>query len=414
MKFVFLTYGTDGDTRPLAALAKELIRRGHEARLLADRACAPLALAHGIPFTPLAGDIRQAVLPDGALGTVAQGRADLSRVTRACARIAREHTASWMATAAEAAAGCDVLVFSGLASYVGLAVAEALRIPCIGAGLWPMTPTREFGAAFLRPRRLPGWANRLTHHFFGALSWAMFRPAVEAARTQVFGLPPRRRMWSGYPILYGCSPALVPRPVDWPAKVSVSGAWQLGADAAWQPPPALASFLERGEPPVYVGFGSMAGLDPQALLQALHALARERRVLFYPGWSGIDLSGLPPDVFVLGDTPHDWLFPRTGAIVHHGGAGTSHAAARAGVPSVVVPFAGDQFFWSDRLVKAGVALACPASALGRNDLSGLVAAAGAPAMQAQARRVAAAMAGEDGIVAAVERMLGGAACVPLP
>jgi UDP:flavonoid glycosyltransferase YjiC (YdhE family) len=414
MKFLFLTSGTDGDTRPLAALAKELIRRGHDARLLADRACAPLALAHGIPFTALAGDIRQAVLPGGQLGAVTQGRADLSRVTRACARIAREHTGAWMATAAQEARGCDVLVFSGLASYVGLAVAEALRISCIGAGLWPMTPTREFGAAFLRPRRLPGWANRFTHRFFGALSWAMFRPAIDAARKQVFGLAPRRRMWSGYPVLYGCSPALVPRPADWPAEVSVTGAWQLGAQQAWQPPPDLAHFLAAGEAPVYVGFGSMAGLDPQGLLQALQRLALERRVLFYPGWSGVDPAALPPGVFVLGDTPHDWLFPRTCAIVHHGGAGTSHAAARSGVPSVVVPFAGDQFFWAGRLAQAGVALACPAQEPGRSDLAGLIAAATAPAMQARARRLARTMAKEDGIAAAVDAMLGGAARVPLP
>jgi UDP:flavonoid glycosyltransferase YjiC (YdhE family) len=414
MKFTILTYGTDGDTRPLAALAKELIARGHEAQLLADAGMAPLAKAHGIPFTALEGSIREAVLPGGALGEATRGQADFARVTRACARIAREHTADWMATAAQQAAGSDVLVFSGLASYVGLAVAEALRIPCIGAGLWPMTPTREFAAAFLRPRRLPGWANRLTHGMFGALSWAMFRPAVNAARAKVFGLAPRRRMWHGYPILYGCSPALVPRPADWPQDVHLTGAWQLGAQGAWEAPPALSAFLAGGEAPVYVGFGSMAGLDPQALLQAVHKLAAERRVLFYPGWSGIDLSQLPPEVFVLGDTPHDWLFPRTSAIVHHGGAGTSHAAARAGVPSVVVPFAGDQFFWAGRMAQAGVALSCPAADLGRTDLAGLVAGASAPGMRTRAGQVAAAMAREDGLKAAVERMLGGAARVPLP
>ncbi len=414
MKITFLTYGTDGDTRPLAALAKELIRRGHEARLLADRACAPLAREHGIPFTALAGDIRKAVQPGGTLGKSIDGRADMSRVARACAQLAREHTTAWMATARTAAQGSDVLVFSGLAAFVGLAVAEALAIPCIGTALWPLTPTREFGAAFLRPRRLPGWANRLTHQAFNGLTWAMFRPAVNAARREVFGAAPRRRMWQGYPTLYGCSPALLPRPHDWPAEVELTGTWQLPAAAGWQPPEPLSAFLAAGEAPVYIGFGSMAGMDPQALLEAVRGIASTRRVLFYPGWSGVDLSRLPPDVFVLGDTPHAWLFPRTAAVIHHGGAGTTHAAARAGVPSVVVPFAGDQFFWAERLRARGIGLACPMAEFAGADPVALLAAACAPAMHKRAREVAGEMALEDGVGRAANLILGGAARLPLP
>ncbi|WP_369679462.1 glycosyltransferase, partial [Burkholderia ubonensis] len=102
-------------------------------------------------------------------------------------------------------------------------------------------------------------------------------------------------------------------------------------------------------PPVYVGFGSMAGFDRASLTDALVTALDGRRALFYPGWSGIDTSALPKHVFVVGDTPHRWLFPRTSMVIHHGGSGTTHSAARAGVPSVVVPFAGDQFFWANRL-----------------------------------------------------------------
>lgn len=410
MKFTFVTYGTDGDTRPLVALARELIGRGHQVHLLSDISGAAFAQAHGVPFTALAGSMRDTVMPGGALSKIMQDGGDFSRITRACAQIAKDNTAAWMATTREVAQGSDALLFAGLAAFVGLAVAEELDIPCIGAGMWPMTPTREFATAFMRPRRLPGWANRMSHRFFTAMTWMLFRPAINEARKQVFGAAPRRRMWEGYPVLYGCSSALVPRPADWPENAELCGAWHLPPPTDWQPPESLAQYLSAGEPPVYIGFGSMAGFDRAKLLGVLVDAAGLRRVLFYPGWSGVDLSQLPRNFYVLPDTPHDWLFPRTSLIVHHGGAGTTHAAARAGLPSVVVPFAGDQFFWAGRIERAGIGRACTqASALDGPSLGQLMDAAGVPAVRKRARAVAAQMGLENGNAYAADRLLNGAA-----
>jgi UDP:flavonoid glycosyltransferase YjiC (YdhE family) len=210
-------------------------------------------------------------------------------------------------------------------------------------------------------------------------------------------------------MLYGCSPALLARPADWPPNAELTGAWALPAGQDWEPPPALLDFLAAGPAPVYIGFGSMAGIDQATLAGAVRAVAAGRRVLFQPGWSGIDPARLPPDVFVLDDTPHDWLFPRMALVVHHGGAGTSHAVARAGVPSVVVPFAGDQFFWAARMAGQGIAVTCPAAGLDGARLVQAVAAASAPRMRAQAQRVGQAMRDEDGVRTAVDRLLGGAA-----
>jgi sterol 3beta-glucosyltransferase len=99
----------------------------------------------------------------------------------------------------------------------------------------------------------------------------------------------------------------------------------------------------------------MAGFEQQGLLAEVVSAVAGRRALFYPGWSGVEASALPSNFFVVGDTPHSWLFPRVSVVMHHGGSGTTHSAARAGVPSVVVPFAADQFFWADRLRRLGVA-----------------------------------------------------------
>ena len=218
----------------------------------------------------------------------------------------------------------------------------------------PITPTAEFASPFLPPGKVPRWLNRASHRFVNALLWQAFKRATNAARASVCGLPPRKRVWTDHPMLYGVSPALLSGPGDWPSNVQACGQWRIDA-RAWAPSSELSAFLEAGDRPAYIGFGSMAGFDRTAMVGALtHALAG-RRALFYPGWSGIDASMLPKNVHVIGDTPHDWLFPQVSMAIHHGGSGTTHSAARAGIPSVVVPFAGDQFFWANRLQRLGVA-----------------------------------------------------------
>jgi sterol 3beta-glucosyltransferase len=177
----------------------------------------------------------------------------------------------------------------------------------------------------------------------------------------MFKLPPRKKVWTEQPMIYGVSPTLLPAPGDWPSNVHLCGQW-LSGNSDWTPPPALENFLGAGEAPIYIGFGSMTGFDKARLLDMLIEAMTDRRALFNPGWSGIDPKELPDNFLVIGDTPHDWLFPRTAAVIHHGGSGTSHSAARAGVPSIVIPFAGDQFFWAERLRVAGVA---PATVDGR-------------------------------------------------
>ncbi|WP_321943954.1 glycosyltransferase [Burkholderia cenocepacia] len=406
MKLVIATYGTEGDTRPLAALGRALLDAGHDVRLLADAATLGSAAALGVPSAPLSGDIRRAIAPEGALADAVRGRGGFNDTSKALAAIANANTAAWMQEVADASAGCDALLVSGLASFVGLSVAEYRRIPAIGTGMIPITPTAEFASPFLPPGKLPRWLNRASHRLVNALLWHAFRKSTNAARASVCGLPPRKHVWTDHPMLYGVSPALLSSPADWPANVHACGQWRIDA-RAWTPPPELSAFLDAGEPPVYIGFGSMAGFDRAALAAALTQALAGRRALFYPGWSGIDASLLPAHVRVIGDTPHDWLFPRVAMAMHHGGSGTTHSAARAGIPSVVVPFAGDQFFWANRLQRLGVA---DAPVAGRRVEAAALARAIAFAERGETKACAAALgtriAQEEGLqraVSAIER-----------
>jgi UDP:flavonoid glycosyltransferase YjiC (YdhE family) len=159
-----------------------------------------------------------------------------------------------------------------------------------------------------------------------------------------------------YPILYGFSPTVVPKPADWGERIHVTGYWFLERPSDWQPPADVADFIRSGPPPVYVGFGSMGNRDPREVTEiVLDALDRCRqRGVILTGWGGLSRADLPDNVFGIESMPFDWLFPRMSAVVHHGGAGTTSAGLRAGVPSVIVPFFADQPFWAERVCRLGV------------------------------------------------------------
>lgn len=402
MRFSIVTYGSEGDTRPLVGLSRGLVRAGHDVHLLADRSTLTTAETYSVSAKALAGDIKATITPGGTFSKLMKDGGDARHLAKAIAWIAGENTASWMKDVVEQARSSDAILFSGIASYVGLSAAEYLRIPAIGLGLWPISPTREFSSPLLPPWQMPGWLNRFSHQTVNALTWQLFRKKINAARHEVCEQAPRTRMWRDYPILYGMSRHLVPQPADWPKIWKVCGAWSVEPDI-WETPPALAEFLSSGEPPIYVGFGSMAGFDNKKLLSAVIEAVAGRRALFSPGWSGIDPTLLPDNFFVIGETPHNWLFPRTSMVIHHGGAGTSHTASRAGVPSIIVPFVGDQFFWAERLARAGVSPKYVVhTKIDAQALSGMIAFAESPEVARRARALGEAMAKEDGVSRAVE------------
>jgi sterol 3beta-glucosyltransferase len=195
----------------------------------------------------------------------------------------------------------------------------------------------------------------LTGRFFNQWRRERFHlPAIPLGKwpySQLHGQP--------LPMLYSFSPTVVPKPPDWGEHVHITGYWFLDPAPDWQPPARLVNFIESGPPPVYVGFGSMAHRNPQQTTQLVReALERSgQRGVFVAGWGGLAGDNLPhrsADLFTLDSISHAWLFPRVAAVVHHGGSGTTGAGLRAGVPSVLVPHAGDQPLWARRVTELGV------------------------------------------------------------
>jgi len=281
------------------------------------------------------------------------------------AKEAQRGAVAWAEGGLAACRGMD-LVLAGIGGlFVGLALAEKLELPLLQAYYIPFTPTRAFPSfLFLK---LPSWfggsLNRLSYHLSRQIMWQGFRLADRLARQKVLGLP-AAPFWGPTnndrvhhpPILYGFSPSVIPPAPDWDGNIHVTGYWFPYPEAGWTPPLALVEFLGGGAPPVYVGFGSMSNRKPEETADlVLQALARTgQRAIILSGWSGLHKADVPDSVFMLDSIPFSWLFPRVAAIVHHGGAETTAAALRAGVPSIVVPFFGDQPFWGRRVAELGV------------------------------------------------------------
>lgn len=405
MRLAILTYGTEGDTRPMVVLGQALARSGHKVFLLGETQSLGLAHQLAVPAAPLSGDIRALFARWDRSGARGAGKA-LVELTNA-------NAAAWMAQTLEAAQGCDAIVVSGLAGFVGLSVAERLGIPAIGAGMIPLTPSREFPSPFLPPGWIPARFNRASLAFTNQLLWRALRKALNRARADVLGLPSRKDLWTEHPMLYGISPTLLPQPKDWPAHAAICGQWAPTFAADFTAPSELAQFLATGPAPFYVGFGSMAGVDLPHMLKIVIKALDGRRAVVWPGWSDIGQAALPKNLLRIDATPHDWLFPRMAAVIHHGGSGTSHSAARAGRPSIVMPFIGDQPFWADRLYRLGVApRALSPARLNSAALADAISFVENPSVIARAADVRRAMAGEDGLstgVAMIERLVSGMA-----
>jgi UDP:flavonoid glycosyltransferase YjiC (YdhE family) len=217
----------------------------------------------------------------------------------------------------------------------------------------PFAPTRAFCSPGMPPIKLPGWANLWTHKFMHRQLWSLFAESASIARREVFGTIAKVRPIYDFPVLCGISKELVTRPGDWPVEHVICGHW-CSQKVDWQPPYELIDFI-GDEPPFYAGFGSPSAFVRAEALNALVDAVAGRRVVFSPGWSNIDRSVLPENFFIARDVPHEWLFPRVSLAIHHGGAGTTHTAARAGIPQVILPFGSDQFFWAGRVAARGAA-----------------------------------------------------------
>ncbi|MGI5418766.1 glycosyltransferase [Actinomadura luteofluorescens] len=350
-RIVIFAAGSRGDIQPCVALGRALRARGDDVRLVASARYSPMVAAAGLELAPLTADPMEILESDAGQELLAGGRNPV-KFLGGFRRILGPMAERLLAECSDACKGADLILGPTL-GFLPRHLGEHLGVPWALIHFQPSEPTGAFPHPFVPQARVLGpWANRATFHAVDQIAWQLSRPFINPWRDEALGLPRlplRGRRADGGPVLACFSPVVVPRPKDWASNVNLTGYWFLD-EPEWEPPGELAEFLAAGPAPVYVGFGSMVPKDAEMTGMAVRA------ALKLAGVRGIvqgDPATSDEDVFAVQDVPHSWLFPRMAAVVHHGGAGTTAAGLRAGVPTVVCPFFGDQPYWGERVAALG-------------------------------------------------------------
>lgn len=411
MKIAIVTAGTRGDVQPYVAVGLALQARGHTVTLSAHADDESFIRARGlVAGLPMRGSFREMMESDLGRAWLTSGDSP-----RKYARYARELFVplqrAWCEDADAAVEGADAVAFYGLGAGAAHA-AERRGLPAVALSPWPMVPSREvapLGAPWMDG--FPGVLKLAAGHLIATLAFGSLTAEHLAHRARV-GLPPFRErdilhfvIGSGLPTLHLFSEAVLPRPGDWAPRHEVVGSAFL-PEVPYSPQPGLSEFLGAGPPPVYLGFGSMTGISSEALADLATRAARLARVraIVASGWAKL-MPQSTEDVFVIDEVPHDWLFPRVSTVIHHGGVGTFHEGLRAGRPTVIAAFFGDQPFWGKLNEKLGTG----PKALRRADvtaesLAGAIREAESGGYRGRAEALGVRIRSEDGAARAAERI----------
>ncbi len=359
MNILLIAFGTRGDVQPVIAFGKQLSEIGHAVRVMAGANFRDWIIRHGLGIAETQIDV-QAMMQSEHGVAWAQARSPLDELRQM--RKLYAETGLQMARDVQATAAWADLIVGGFTSdNFAHALAQKLGKRYITHALQPLHPTR-LGEATNQPVRACGESmlNYWSTQFAGRLLFGVYEKPMNVFRSEL-DLPPHTRKsyydaLASVSALYAFSQHVVPQPRDWPAHKHITGYWFLDEGSNWQAPSDLQAFLQAGPAPMYVGFGSMSDSDGAAtgamMVQTLRV--NKARIVLSQGWAGLSIADKDTDVFVVKNVPHDWLFPRMAAVIHHGGAGTTAMAFRAGVPQFVVPHFGDQHYWGRRVYELGI------------------------------------------------------------
>ncbi|KAL5354193.1 Sterol 3-beta-glucosyltransferase [Pseudogymnoascus australis] len=367
LRITCLTIGSRGDVQPYIALCKGFIAEGHRPKIATHVEFKDWIEGHGIEFAPVGGDPAELMRI-----CVENGMFTYSFLKEASTNfrgwIDDLLSSSWLACQ-----NSDVLIESPSA-MAGIHIAEALGIPYFRAFTMPWTRTRAYPHAFAVPEHKMGGAyNYITYVMFENVFWKAIAGQINRWRKKELSLPRtslEKMQPNKVPFLYNFSPSVVVPPLDYSDWIRVTGYWFLDEGTDYTPPKEISDFIAKaradGKKLVYIGFGSIVVSDSAALTKTVvnSVLKADVRCILSKGWSDrLDKVGatepevpLPEDILQIKSAPHDWLFTQVDAVTHHGGSGTTGASLRAGKPTIIKPFFGDQFFYGSRVEDLGVGI----------------------------------------------------------
>ena len=394
MRALLSTIGSRGDVQPLVALGQALTSLGQEVRLCVPPDFCEMIEQLGMPTVPIGPELK----------STGKGSLPETLTPEQRRQMIEGTVATQFATIAQAAQGCDVIVGATALQIAAPSIAEKMGIPYIFASYCPaVLPSRQHAPPVL------GWLGDkpVTMSDYSEL-WAkdaerwngMWLPLLNANRATI-GLAPvddvRSHVLTERPWL-AADAALAPWPDAATEPVFQTGAWIVRDERPLSE--EIESFLATGDAPIYFGFGSIRATPDLARVMIESARAVGRRAILSRGWADLALPDDAPDCLAIGEVNQQALFPRVAAVMHHGGAGTTTAAARAGVPQVVVPQMYDQHYYAARVNELGVGTAHAPGAATAESLTSALSRALQADVATRARALAGAMRGDGALVAA--------------
>lgn len=379
MLITILAMGSRGDVQPYIALGVALQKAGAQVRIATLETFSSFVTSYGLECYTIQGDLA-GVMKSSVADNARKADNPLKFVLsfNELKKLALSLQAGFFAACQDV----DLVIYHpGMA--LGYFAAQAHGIPSVLGLPFPMMPTRAYPSLiFYDWPRLGGGYNRLTHNILQQIFWMTasgnlrdFWKGEFGRLPENFGNPFPRQTRATHPTVVSCSPHVFPQADDFPPHVHHTGFWFLDEEPGWTPPAALMDFLQRGPAPVYVGFGSIG--DPKQAAQTARTVADAlqragQRGILATGWQGSSDEPLPENIFTLESAPHSWLFPRMAAVVHHGGAGTTAAGLRAGIPAVIIPHGLDQPAWARRVRELGVGTSLPHKKLTAENLAEVI------------------------------------------
>jgi len=355
MNITILTYGSRGDVQPFLPLLLGLMAKGHLVKLAAPSRFKELVEEYEIPFHPLPGE------PEDLSRRLNDVGYNFIKMVREMMDHAVEIGAEMLRQTEDACADADLIIHTFAHAVGAHTLAREMNIPDIHIQTFPMfTPTGDYPNVTMPDLKLRA-LNRLTHIISQKITRCTSSLGFEQVRRRA-GLP-KRKLYFPFdkdplrpptPVLCAWSPSILPPSSDWESNVHVTGYYFFDDDNSYRPSMELNDFLDAGEPPVCISFGSMVNRDAERIDSIVRSALKKtsNRGIVLSGW-GQAKNNSSNDMFYLDAVPHDWLLPQCKMIIHHGGAGTTSAGLRAGIPNVVVPFTADQPFWGKRIHAVG-------------------------------------------------------------
>jgi sterol 3beta-glucosyltransferase len=415
MKIAITTVGSRGDLQPFIALGLGLKAAGHEVLIVSAKNEAAFVKDYGLDFFALNVDIQKLMEGDD-VQEMAKGNNPLKFIVSHL-KGSKKMKALMVATQAEIWEACqdvDVIIFHP-GMPLGFFIAKQLGKISVMANPFPVVGTSNYPSIlFYTMPRLGKAFNVFTHFIFQKLFWSLSKSAIKEfwdanVNTKInFSTSPiQQQIESGMPVLNGYSELLFSHADKWGKNIHTTGSWLVETEANFIPPNDLVQFIEKAEPPIYIGFGSMKDVDSfsvtlKIIAEAL-AITKQRAVVAL-GWSKLNYAeAIPENIFLIESIPHSWLFPKMKMVVHHGGAGTTAAGLSAGKPTIVIPHNADQPAWGLRVYELGVgAKPIKKTKLTSGKLAAAISYALQPAIIANAEKLGVEFRKENGVEKAVD------------